>query len=62
MADSAYTIVAEDPGDIVVTFSSDGGTHTIPLKSISVQKTTDVTPEYGTGSHQKYGQTQGRTD
>lgn len=60
--DSSYTIVAEDPGDIVVTFLSEGGRHTIPLKSVSVQKSVDVTPEYGTGSHQKYGQTQGKVD
>ena len=64
MTDSSYTIVAEDPGDIVVTFQSSNsdGPQTIPLKSISVQKSTDVTPEYGTGSHQKYGQTQGKID
>lgn len=64
MADSAYTIVAEDPGDISVTFisTSDGTQHTIPLKSVSVQKSTDVTPEYGTGKHEKYGQTQGKLD
>ena len=63
MTDSAYTIVAEDPGDIVVTFKAKSGTpQTIPLKSISVQKSTDVTPEYGTGSHWKYGQTQGKID
>lgn len=59
---STYTIVAEDPGDIVVTFQTVGGNHMIPLKSISVQKTNDVTPEYGTGSHWKYGQTQGKVD
>jgi len=64
MADSAYTIVAEDPGDIVVTFTStaNGIPHIIPLKSVSVQKSTDVTPEWGTGSHEKYGQTQGKID
>lgn len=60
--DSAYTIVAEDPGDIVVRFKSETGEHTIPLKSLSVQKSTDITPEFGTGSHQKYGQTQGKID
>lgn len=62
MTDSSYTIVAEDPGDIVVTFQTESGDHEIPLKSVSVQKSTDVTPEYGTGSHQKYGQTQGKVD
>lgn len=64
MAD--YTIVAEDPGDIIVTFKSTSGNgqvdHIIPLKSISVQKTTDVTPEYGTGYHGKYALTQGKID
>ena len=45
-----YTIIAEDPGDIVINFvsSADGTIQQIPLKSISMQKTTDVTPEYGT--------------
>ena len=63
MTDSTYTIVAEDPGDIVVTFQGKSGTpQTIPLKSVSVQKSTDVTPEYGTGSHWKYAQTQGKID
>lgn len=65
MSTSSYTVVAEDPGDIYVTFtsgSSDGVPYTIPLKSISVQKSTDVTPEYGTGEHGKYGQTQGKLD
>ena len=64
MSDSAYTIVAEDPGDIAVTFTStsNGVPYTIPLKSVSVQKSTDVTPEWGTGSHEKYGQTQGKID
>jgi hypothetical protein len=61
---SDYTIVAEDPGDIVVTFTStaDGVPHAIPLKSISVQKTVDVTPEFGTGWHGKYALTQGKVD
>jgi hypothetical protein len=61
---SDYTIVAEDPGDIMVTFTSvaTGIGHVIPLKSISAQKTTDVTPEYGTGRHTKYAQTQGKID
>lgn len=64
MTISSYTIVAEDPGDIYVTFTSasDGVPYTIPVKSISVQKSTDVTPEYGTGNHEKYGQTQGKID
>lgn len=59
-----YTIVAEDPGDIIVVFkpTSSGGDQQIPLKSISVQKSTDITPEYGTGSHWKYAQTQGKID
>ncbi len=59
-----YTIIAEDPGDIIVTFTSsnDGTQHTIPLKSVSVQKTTDVTPEFGTGYHGKYALTQGKID
>ena len=64
MTDSAYTVIAEDPGDIAITFTSsaDSTKHTIPLKSFSIQKTTDVTPEYGTGSHEKYGLTQGKID
>ncbi len=59
-----YTIIAEDPGDIVITFTSSGsGTpHAIPLKSLSVQKTVDVTPEFGTGWHGKYALTQGKVD
>lgn len=59
-----YTIVAQDPGDIIITFisSSDGTMHTIPLKSISVQKSNDVTPEFGTGYHHKYALTQGKID
>lgn len=57
-----YTIVAEDPGDIYVRFLTGNEQHTIPLKSISVQKSTDVTSEYGTGYHEKYGQTQGKID
>jgi len=40
MAESTYTIVAEDPGDIYVTFTSadTGVPHVIPLKSLTVQK------------------------
>ncbi len=64
MAESSYTIVAEDPGDIVVTFTSsnDGTVHSIPLKSLTVQKTTDIASEYGTGKHEKYAQVQGKID
>jgi len=64
MAESTYTIVAEDPGDIYVTFTSadTGVPHVIPLKSLTVQKTTDVTSEYGTGNHEKYAQVQGKID
>ena len=58
-----YTIIAEDPGDILLSFlMHDGTIQQIPLKSISMQKTTDVTPEYGTGRHNKYGLTQGKID
>jgi hypothetical protein len=59
-----YTIVAESPGDIVVTFTSsaDGTLQTIPLKSISAQKSIDVSSEYGTGNHQKYAHVQGKID
>ena len=59
-----YTIVAESPGDIVVTFTSsaDGTLQTIPLKSLSAQKTTDVSKEFGTGYHGKYAHVQGKID
>jgi len=59
-----YTIVAESPGDIIVTFTSsaDGNPYIVPLKSISAQKSTDVSSEYGTGSHLKYAHVQGKID
>lgn len=59
-----YTIVAESPGDIVVSFisSADGTKHDIPLKSLSAQKTTDISKEYGTGYHHKYAHVQGKID
>jgi hypothetical protein len=59
----AYTIVAESPGDIVITFTASGGEpHSIPLKSLTVQKSTDISKEYGTGYHQKYAHVQGKID
>ena len=59
---SDYTIVAESPGDIIVTFKANGNEHVIPLKSLSAQKSTDVSKEYGTGYHQKYAHVQGKID
>ena len=59
----AYTIVAESPGDIVVSFTASGGEkHDIPLKSLTAQKSTDISKEYGTGYHQKYAHVQGKID
>lgn len=59
-----YTIVAESPGDIMVVFTSsaDSSLHNIPLKSLSVQKTVDISKEYGTGYHHKYAHVQGKVD
>lgn len=57
-----YTIVAESPGDIIVTFKTEDGEHTIPLKSLSAQKSTDISKEYGTGYHHKYAHVQGKID
>lgn len=59
------TIVATSPGDIVVEFTvrgSDGKftSFNIPLKSLSVNKSIDVSPEYGTGSHQAYAHVVGK--
>lgn len=59
---SDYTIVAESPGDIIVTFKANGNEHVIPLKSLSAQKSTDISKEYGTGYHQKYAHVQGKID
>ena len=58
------TIVATDPGDIVVEFQAQIGNNVqgfgIPLKTISVNKTMDVSPEFGIGSHQAYAHTVGK--
>lgn len=64
-------IVAQDPGDIIAVFSpSSGGngmaavdlpkTVKIPLKSFKSDKSVDVTPVFGTGSHQAYQKTYGK--
>lgn len=62
-------IVAQDPGDIVAIFTpskgkngraADIGTLKIPLKAFTCDKTVDVTPVYGTGSHLAYQKTYGK--
>ena len=66
------TIVATSPGDIVVEFAVSGETDEagssastvtyfeIPVKTLSLNKTIDVTPEYGIGSHQAYAHVVGK--
>jgi len=59
------TIVATSPGDIVVEFQAKNNngqlmSFDIPLKTLSVNKTIDVSPEYGTGSHQAYAHVVGK--
>lgn len=61
-------IVAQDPGDIVAIFTPSKGngkaanieTLKIPLKAFTCDKTVDVTPVYGTGSHLAYQKTYGK--
>lgn len=57
-----YTVIAESPGDIIATFYSayDSTPHSIPLKSLTAQKTVDIESQYGTGSHLKYAHVQGK--
>jgi len=64
------TIVASSPGDIVIEFKvsdASGGTaggketsFEIPVKTLTINKTMDVTPEYGIGSHQAYAHVVGK--
>jgi len=58
----SYEIEAKDPGDIVVVFRPPNGPTLIhfPLKALTVDKTIDITPEYGTGSHLSYQLTPGK--
>lgn len=57
-----HTIVATSPGDIVVSFNvpSVGKGYDIPVKSLSVTKSIDVSQEYGLGSHQAYAHVVGK--
>lgn len=67
---SGIDIVAQDPGDIVAIFMPSTGESVtspaqigvikIPLKAFTSDKTVDVTPIYGTGSHQAYQKTYGK--
>jgi hypothetical protein len=52
---SNIDLTAQDPGDIVIYIdSSDGGHYTFPVKAMTAEKTVEVNPVYGTGSHQAY--------
>jgi hypothetical protein len=60
------TIVATSPGDIVIEFgvqvASTGKRmkFDIPVKTLSVTKSMDVSPEYGIGNHQAYAHVVGK--
>jgi hypothetical protein len=65
MAEESYSVIATSPGDIVLEFIMSGASGLpanvqIPLKSITAQKSTDISPEYGTGSHQAYAHVVGK--
>lgn len=58
----SYEIEAQDPGDIVVVVKPPQGVTMLqfPVKALTVDKTIDITPEYGTGSHLSYQLTPGK--
>jgi hypothetical protein len=56
LANDNVDIVAQDPGDIVLEIAG----MTFPVKALTSEKTVDVTPVYGTGSHQAYQKTYGK--
>lgn len=57
----SYHVEAVDPGDIVIVIKPPGGgLLRFPVKALTVDKTVDITPEYGTGSHLPYQLTPGK--
>lgn len=57
----SYHVEATDPGDIVIVVKAPGGGNIrFPVKALTVDKTIDITPEYGTGSHLPYQLTPGK--
>ena len=60
----AYEIINSSPGDVVVVIipkTFPAGLE-IPLKSFSASRSVDVESLWGIGSHEKYGQLQGKMD
>lgn len=55
-------VMAQSPGDMIVVFKVSGLLHIINLKTLTANRTVDVVSEYGTGSHIKYAQVQGKID
>lgn len=57
-------IIATSPGDIVIEFKIGSGNsmkaYVVPVKSISGNKSMDVSKEYGVGSHQAYAEVVGK--
>lgn len=61
LANDNVDIVAQDPGDIIIEIQSQtDGSLIFPVKALTCEKTVDVTPIYGTGSHQAYQKTYGK--
>ncbi len=56
LANQTVDIVAQDPGDIIIEIKG----MTFPVKALTCEKSVDVTPLYGTGSHQAYQKTYGK--
>jgi len=56
LAKDTVDIVAQDPGDIIIEIKG----MIFPVKALTCEKTVDVTPIYGTGSHQAYQKTYGK--
>jgi hypothetical protein len=57
-------IINSSPGDIVVAIMTNSAPYglEIPLKTFSINRSIDVESLYGIGSHEKYGQLQGKID
>lgn len=55
-------VMAQSPGDMVIIFKTGKFLGIVPLKTMTVNRSVDVVSEFGTGSHIKYAQVQGKID